>query len=103
MTSKTILIAGVVLGAILITGFSVNASQLFKIGTLLEAVLRYEDERCSGTACVQSIRELNDGKIRYGLHCPVEDSGSNSDLTRGLRNISFAIQREQMRRLSGNQ
>lgn len=92
------------LNDISITGFSVTThSQLLKIGTLVEVVLRYEDESCSGTVCVQSIRELNDGKLRYGLHCPVDDSGSRSELKRGLGNIALTIQREQMQRLSGNQ
>ena len=38
-------------------------------------------------------------QIRYGLHC-VDKSGSDGNLETGLRQMTMAIQRKQLRRLS---
>ena len=84
-----------------ITGFSVTAAEKYEIGAHVSAIIEYEGESFSGTACVQSVRELGEGRIRYGLHCVSNEAEGGFDLQRGLRQIGTAIQRQQMRRLSG--
>lgn len=84
-----------------ITGFSVTASQKYEIGAHVPATLQHEGESFSGIACVQSIRKLGKGQIRYGLHCVSGQGEGDFILQRGLRQIVTAVQRQQMRRLSG--
>ena len=81
------------------TGFAVEATQRYEVGQVVSVTLRYQGRQFSGKARVQSIRELDLGKIRYGLHA-VEDRASGGDLRKGQQHISAAVEREQLRRLS---
>ncbi|MHC4082801.1 MAG: PilZ domain-containing protein [Planctomycetota bacterium] len=81
------------------TGFAVEATQRYDIGQVVSVTLRYQGRQFSGKAQVQSIRELDLGKVRYGLHA-VEDRASGGDLRKGQQHISAAVEREQLRRLS---
>jgi len=81
------------------TGFAVEATQRYEVGQVVSVTLRYQERQFSGRAQVQSIRELDLGKIRYGLHA-VEDRTSGGDLRKGQQYISAAVEREQLRRLS---
>jgi len=81
------------------TGFAVEATQRYEVGQVASVTLRYQERQFSGRAQVQSIRELDLGKIRYGLHA-VEDRTSGGDLRKGQQHISAVVEREQLRRLS---
>lgn len=85
-----------------ITGFSVTARARYDIGAHAPATLAFEGQSFSGIACVQSVRELGQERIRYGLHCVNEDEHGGFELQRGLRHIAAIIQRRQLRRLTGN-
>lgn len=80
------------------TGFAVVASESYKIGEVVPATLRYEDQQYTGTASVESIRELSRGRIRYGMSL-ADDRHSGSTLKRGVLHIAMSVQREHQRRL----
>jgi len=65
----------------------------------VSVTLRYEGSQFSGEARIQSIRQLDQSRIRYGLHA-IDDRMSGGDLRKGQQHISAAIEREQLRRLS---
>jgi hypothetical protein len=80
------------------TGFAVTASEHYGIGELVEVALRFRSEAFSGRACLQSMKKLGEGRIRYGLYC-VDQKIAAGSLSRGLHAISLAIQREHLRAL----
>jgi hypothetical protein len=82
------------------TGFSITSAHEYQVGTNVPISIVHEGRKYSGTACVQSIRELDNGQIRYGLFCLTGRSASG-DLAKGLSQISMAFQRAQLRRLAG--
>lgn len=80
-----------------VTGFSVHARTSHANGASLRVSLRHEGKNFSGLAVVQSICTYDDGSIRYGLRC-VDEHG---ELSKGLKKISMAVQRQQLKRLAG--
>ena len=82
------------------TGFSVIAAEQHDVGQTMSVTLRYDGREYTGKARIQSVRQLDDNRIRYGLHnlSAAQDSG---DVQKGLREISMAVQRRQLRRLAG--
>ena len=80
-----------------VTGFAVIAKPGLKIGTIMPVVLRYEGASFSGNACLQSIKQLDAKRTRYGFSST--DSGI-SELANGLRTITFDVRRAQFQRLS---
>lgn len=80
-----------------VTGFSVLARTSHANGASLRVSLHHEGEDFAGLAVVQSIRSYDDGSIRYGMRC-VDEHG---DLANGLKKISMAVQRQQLKRLAG--
>ena len=82
------------------TVFSVMATKSHAVGAVVKATLYFNDKQFSGSAYVQSIKDVGHGRFRYGLHS-VDDKQSTGDLLKGLQQISMAIQREQLRRLRG--
>lgn len=83
------------------SGFSVISSARHKLGSIVPAVLHHDGRTYKGKACVQSIRELEPDRIRYGLYC-VENRSITGDLQKGMQTISMAVQRQQLRRLAGS-
>jgi len=81
-------------------GFSVIASEDYEIGNIVDAVLWYSGQQFAGKVCVQSIRELGKGRIRYGFHS-LEDSRTSGNINCGLEAMSASIQRQQLQRLAG--
>jgi hypothetical protein len=81
------------------TGFAVEATQRYDVGQVVSVTLRYEGRQFSGRARVQSVREQDLGRIRYGLHA-VDDRASGGELRTGQQHIAAAIERKQLRRLS---
>lgn len=82
------------------TGFSVLADTELRQGQVVRAVLDHEQQQCNGTAIVQSVKTLPDGTTRYGLHCAGNEN-TNGNLLKGLQRISAALQRQQLRRMTG--
>ncbi len=83
------------------TGFSVIAVETYEIGSIVDAVVRYDGKEHKGKVCVQSIRQLSEGRIRYGLHCVNDAKQPSGGMSAGLRHMSVSLQREQLRRLTG--
>ena len=83
-----------------IAGFAFIGKESYQIGQILDTVLTHEGKTFRGTTAVQTIRELPDGRIRYGMYCSDERS-SDADLLEGLHVVSMAVQREQLKRLAG--
>ena len=81
-------------------GFSFISETRYQIGQILPVVVAFEGKRFSGNGCVQSIRELPAGEIRYGVYC-ADSRLDPANLMRGLQQISMAVQRQQLKRLSG--
>ena len=81
------------------TGFAVIAAEQYKTTDIVEATIRFEGETFSGRGRIESARELNAGRIRYGLHC-VDGKSNDETLGKGLQQISAAVQRQHLRRLS---
>jgi hypothetical protein len=71
------------------TGFAVVSGFEYFRGAALNVSLAFDGDIYSGTAWVQSILELGEGQIRYGL--VALDEG---DLRDGLQQISQAMQRQ---------
>jgi hypothetical protein len=82
------------------TGFSVSSAQQLQVGDVVPATLSEDGRQWTGNVCIQSARELQPGLWRYGLHCG-DGKPDEGDLCKGLRYISMAAQRAQLRRLSG--
>jgi len=82
------------------TGFSVLCDAELRPGQVVRTKLEHEQQQCSGTAIVQSAKELPDGRTRYGMYCAGNEK-SNGDLLKGLQRISASLQRQQLRRMTG--
>ncbi len=78
-------------------GFAVLARDRYYVGNVVTAAVHYEGEHHMGLATVQSVREIDDGRIRYGLAC-ADDRQGGTELSRCLHTITMAIQRQQLRR-----
>lgn len=85
-----------------VTGFAVTSSRdnRLEVGRVVDARLQHEGKVYSGKASVQSIARTPDGLTRYGVNC-VKDGNGPATLTRGVQQISMAIQRQQLSRLAG--
>ena len=81
------------------TGLAVLGANQRKIGHVVETIVSCGDENFSGQGRIESIRESNCGRFRYGLHC-VDARPGREALRIGLQKISAVVQREHLRRLS---
>ncbi|MEZ4333101.1 MAG: hypothetical protein R3F35_15180 [Myxococcota bacterium] len=79
------------------TGFAVLASEIYLVGQTVDVAIRHGDEACTGKASVQSFRELDSGRLRYGLRAIAEDPRAQ-DFLSTLQRISLAVQRDQLKR-----
>ena len=80
------------------SGFSVYATKIYSKGARLEAGLRYGEIDVSGPIEIQTVRRIQAGVMRYGVHC-IDAPGSTPKAALGR--INLEIQREQARRMSG--
>ena len=78
-------------------GFAVLARDRHFVGSAVTATVQHEGKRYSGSATVQSVREIGDGWCRYGLACAGDKQGG-AELSKCLHTITMAIQRQQLRR-----
>ena len=81
------------------SGYAVIASGKHNVGEIIKTTLVHDGREFTGTACVQSICQLDPSRIRYGMYC-VEKRQPGNNLNQGLLTVSMAVQREQLRRLS---
>ncbi len=72
------------------TGFAVMSSEPHEVGSVIEVTIESGAHRYSGTACVQSRRELWEGRFRFGLYC-CDASDSSRTLRQGLTRISAEL------------
>lgn len=82
------------------SGFAVMSHKQYKIGDVVNVVIDFEDQLFSGSGSVQSIDDNCTGRYRYGLLGMVENNNDDG-LLEGLRHITMAIQRQQLKRLAG--
>ena len=81
------------------TGFAVLAEKQRKVGDVVDTIVRSGNENFSGPVRIESVRESNCGRFRYGLHC-LDAMSEGKALRNGLQKISATVQREHLRRLS---
>ncbi|HAI14108.1 MAG TPA: hypothetical protein DCM28_20550 [Phycisphaerales bacterium] len=81
------------------SGYAVIASGKHNVGEIIKTTLNHDGRQFTGTACVQSVCELDTKRTRYGMFC-VDKRQPGNNLNQGLLTISMAVQREQLRRLS---
>lgn len=81
-------------------GFAVVSSERYEVGDMVEVKLSFDGRVFAGKGCVQSVRELDQYRIRYGMVC-ADDKRSGETLRAGLHRISMYVQRQQLRRLAG--
>lgn len=81
-------------------GISAVGEKEYAIGAILDIEVCHERQRYAGKVSVQGTRSQDKGLIRYGLLC-VDEKGSKSNLTDGLRQLTMTFQRLQLRRLAG--
>ena len=79
------------------TGFAVLADRPYSIGQVVQVSISHGDEACHGLVSVQSFRELESGRLRYGLRA-IEKDPHATQFMRTLQRISLAVQREQLQR-----
>lgn len=79
------------------TGFAVLADRQYTMGQVLEVSVRHGEEACHGLVSIQSFRELESGRLRYGLRA-IEKDPHAKDFLATLQRISLAVQREQLQR-----
>jgi hypothetical protein len=82
------------------TGFSVVCSSSFHVGQSVPVSIRHDGRTFTGVAAVQSVRQIEPGRTRYGMFC-VNGRSASGDLAKGLAQMSSALQRAQLRRLAG--
>ena len=78
-------------------GLGMVASSKHGIGDLVQVTLSYGEQMFSGLARIRNVKQLKDGKFRYGL----EAMQTAWELRKALRDINLSIQREQLRSFSG--
>ena len=75
------------------TGFSIASTAKHEIGKRLDAVLHYDGQELRGAVVVRNATQLEDERIRYGLHC-VDDPSAPEPAGMTLREGLSLIQRE---------
>lgn len=81
------------------TGFAVLATARHRLGGMVTVTLHYQGKEYSGRARIQSVREMPDGRIRYGLNAD-DDRAAGGGLVKAQRQITMDIQRSHLRRLA---
>ena len=81
------------------TGFAVLAAEQHMVSKVVDTIVCSANENFCGQVRIESVRESNCGRFRYGLHC-VDAMSDGKALRNGLQEISAIVQREHLRRLS---
>lgn len=80
-------------------GCSAIATGTYTVGQLVPLTIYNKGEPIVGEAIVRGVKQLDDGRTRYGLACLL-DRDSESKFKKALRDITMMIQRSQLQRLS---
>ena len=80
------------------TGFAVVASRRYWTATVVDATVHYAGFAFSGKGRIESVRDLEPGRIRFGVYC-ISDKETGGTLRAGLQEISASVQRQHLRRL----
>ena len=83
-----------------VSGIGLIAKRSLAVATQVETVLRYRGMECRGRACIQNLRMLAPGQIRYGLRAL--DPSGEAGFRDGLQEITMAVQRDQVSRLANS-
>lgn len=81
-------------------GFAVVSSERYEVGDIVDVKVSFDGSDFEGKGCVQSVRELDRYRMRYGMVC-ADDKGNGGTLHAGLHLISMSVQRQQLRRMAG--
>lgn len=81
------------------TGFAVIAARQYKITEIIVATIQFEGMMVNTQCRIESVQELSNGRIRYGLHC-LDGKTIDERQSKGLQQIFATIQRQQLRRMS---
>lgn len=81
------------------SGLSLSATSHYYLGSMVQTVISFADQRFEGRACVQSVREMEGDMSRYGLHCAQDPE--SEPLRAGLRFICQTIERRHLAALRG--
>ncbi len=65
---------------------------------VVDATVHYAGIASRGKGRIESVRELDPGRIRFGLHC-ISDKETGGTLQAGLQKIWVSVQRQHLRRL----
>lgn len=82
------------------TGFAVIAHADHALGTTASAAVHFKGETFEGTVCIQSVRDIGRGRIRYGMRY-LEDDAAAGTLKTGLQKVSIAVERDLLKNQSG--
>jgi len=82
------------------TGFAVICHKEHALGSTDNASVTYGDDTYEGTVCIQSVRDIGRGRIRYGMRY-LEDEATAGTLKAGLRKVSIAVERQLLKNQSG--
>jgi len=81
------------------TGFGVICSSHFHVGASVTALLHWDGQTYRGPVVVVSVRQVSEGRQRYGVRALEGDETRGMSLFSSLTRVSLAVQREQMRRV----
>lgn len=70
------------------------------MGDIVDVKLSLDGSDFEDKGCVQSVRELDQYRLRYGMVF-ADDKGNGGTLRAGLHPISLSVQRQQFRRMAG--
>lgn len=82
------------------TGFAVIAQREHSLGANAAAAVHFRGETFEGTICIQSVRDLGRGRIRYGMRY-LDDASAAGTLKTGLQKVSIAVERDLLKNQSG--
>jgi hypothetical protein len=82
------------------SGLGLDSGRKYSIGQTLDVILRFEGNDFSGRAMVQSIRQLDGDRTRYGLRGVFNDKGGDT-LRIGLTRVVMGIHRQHLQRIAG--
>ena len=82
------------------TGFAVIAHKEHALGATASAAVHFRGETFEGTVCIQSVRDIGRGRIRYGMRY-LDDDAAAGTLKTGLQKVSIAVERDLLKNQSG--
>lgn len=81
------------------SGLALIAAAYYEMEDIVDVIILFEDESFRGPVQIQRVRELSEGRFRYGMSY-VEDKATGESLRKGLQQISSTVQRQHLRRIA---